>query len=205
MSAAMKKGEDYAILEKAGLPVPIYGVFDASCLTGKSEDLRRCVQRILTEGSGLFGVRTEPKENLSPLGNYPHYMPLHNLDEVIKAIKQNERKHPKNQWWYLVNEAFLNYEWNAVVKLTKDGSLPGYWKLDGEVNLTDNLPLRPSLDNTKNVIRAQNWSGTDAANIRKLVLQAGLFETFLEISKVKTPKGSRLVFWGTRGGTPGKH
>ncbi len=201
----MKKGEDYAVLENAGLPVPIYGVFDASCLTEKSEDLRRCVQRILAEGSGLMGVRTEPKKNPSPLGNYPHYMPLHNLDEVIKAIKQNEREHPKNQWWYLVNEAFLNYEWSAVVKLTKEGSLPGYWKLDGEVNLTDNLPLRPSLDNTKNVIRARDWSGTDAANIRKLILQADLLETFLEISKVKTPKGSRLIFWGTRGGKQSKH
>jgi hypothetical protein len=70
MTEGMRKGEDYAVLQKAGLPVPIYGVFDASCLTDKNEDLRSCVKRILTEGSGLVGVRTEPMDNVSPLGNY---------------------------------------------------------------------------------------------------------------------------------------
>jgi hypothetical protein len=204
MTEGMRKGEDYAILQKAGLPVPIYDVFDASCLTTKKTDLSRCVKRIMTDGSGLIGVRTEPKENLSPLGNYPHYMPLHNLEEVIDSIKRNERENTKHCWWYLVNEAFVNYEWNSVVRLTKDGSLPGYWKLDGEVNVKDNLPLRPALDNTVNVIRACDWTGTDAASVRKQILQSGLVETFLEISKVKTPKGPRLIFWGRRGVTQKK-
>ncbi len=199
MNAGMQKGEDYAILKDAGLPVPIYGVFDNSCLTDKKAELRDCVERILNEGSGLAGVRTEAIGNPSPLGNYPHYMPLHNFDEVISAIKRNERENPQNRWWYLVNEAFLNYAWNAVVKLTREGSLPGHWTLEGEVNLSDNVPLRPALDNMENVIRARRWAGTDAAGVRKKIMQSGIVETFLEISKVKTPQGSRLIFWGRRG------
>lgn len=202
MNQFMKKGKDYAILENAGLPIPIYGVFDASCLTTKRADLCRCVDRIMTDGSHLAGVRTEPKDDSSPLGNYPHYMPLRNLQEVIEAVQRHERENPNMRWWYLVNEAFLEYEWNAVLRLTRDGSLPGYWMLDGEVNLRDNLPLRPSLDDTKNVTRACDWTGSDPAAIRKLILQAALFETFLEISKVKTSKGSRLIFWGRRGVSP---
>lgn len=199
MNAGMKKGEDYAILKNAGLPVPIYGVFDNSCLTGKMVELRQCVERIFTEGSGLAGVRTEPMGTPSPLGNYPHYMPLHNLEEVIDAIKRNERENTQNKWWYLVNEAFIDYAWNAVVKLTKDGTLPGHWTLEGEVNLTDNLPLRDALNNTQNVIRARGWTGTDAAAVRKQIKQSGIVETLLEISKVKSPQGQRLIFWGRRG------
>jgi hypothetical protein len=197
----MKKAEHYAVLKKAGLPIPIYGVFDSSCLTddARKAELRNCVQRILTEGSGLIGVRTEPKERQSDLGDYPHYMPLRSFEEVIEAIKRNEREGSQNNWWYLVNEAFLDYDWNAVVRLTQEGVLPGYWNLDGEVNVTDNVPLRPALANTVNLIRANKWTGRDSAQVRKHILRSGLFETWLEISKVRTPNGKRLVFWGMRG------
>ena len=197
----MIKGEHYIVLRKAGLPTPIYGVFDSSCLIddARKTELRNCVDRILTKGSGLVGVRTEPKEGPSPLGNYPHYMPLRTFDEVTDAIKRNERERPEKQWWYLANEAFLDYEWNAVVKVTQEGSLPGHWLLDGEVNMTDNLPLRPALNNVKNVIRTRMWTGDDHARVRKSILQSGLHETWLEISKVRTLTGPRLVFWGMRG------
>jgi hypothetical protein len=94
----MKKGEDYILLKKAGLPVPIYGVFDSSCLSDKKEGLRNCVKKILTEGSGLIGVRTEPKDTPSPLGNYPHYMPLRSFEEVIEAIKK-KRTRAKSAIW----------------------------------------------------------------------------------------------------------
>lgn len=197
----MKKGEHYVELNNAGLPVPIYGVFDSACLTEaiKKNELRTCVEHILKKGSGLIGVRTEPKEAQSDLGNYPHYMPLHNVEEVIEAIHRNEDEWPQNQWWYLVNEAFLDYEWNAVLKLTQQNSLPGYWKLEGEINVADNVPLRLALANTNNLVQASKWSGRDSAQVRKLVLQSGLLETWLEISKVSTPSGPRLVFWGMRG------
>ena len=58
MNIAMIKGKDYIVLGKAGLPIPIYGVFNSSCLTdeGKKAELRNCVDRILTSGSGLVGV-----------------------------------------------------------------------------------------------------------------------------------------------------
>ena len=202
----MRKGEHYQILKEAGLPIPIHGVFDSTCLTDQLQNaaLRHCVECILREGSNLIGVRTEPKYNPSPLGNYPHLFPLHTLDEVIEAIKQNEQNSPEHQWWYLVNEGFLDYEWNAVVKLTQESSLPGHWLMEGEVNVTDNVPLRPALDNTQNVLRAREWKGSDPANIRKRILRSNLLETWLEISKVRTPKGSRLIFWGMRGAGP-KH
>jgi hypothetical protein len=197
----MKKGEHYVALKKAGLPVPIYGVFDSSCLTddARHAEVRNCVERILAEGSGLIGVRTEPKERKSALGHYPHYMPLRTFEEVIEAIKRNEREGSQNNWWYLVNEAFMDYDWNAVVRLTQEGVLPGHWNLDGEVNVTDNVPLRPALANTVNLIRANKWVGRDSAQVRKYILRSGLLETWLEISKVRTPKGPRLVFWGMRG------
>jgi len=102
----------------------------------------------------------------------------------------------------LINEAFLNYEWNAVLKLTQRGSLPGYWRLEGEVNMIDNLPLRPALENTANLIPANKWIGRDSGYLRKQILQSGLFDTWLEISKVCTPGGSRLIFWGMRGRIP---
>ena len=128
----MKKGEDYDMLKAAGLPVPIYGVFDGSSLIGDdaNADLRSCVDKILNRGSGLIGVRTEPKARTSPLGNYPHYMPLRSLNEVISTIRENELIEPVHYWWYLINEAFLDYEWNAVVKVSRDGAMPGYWNLD---------------------------------------------------------------------------
>lgn len=196
----MKKSEDYHILKEAGLPVPIHGVFDSSCLTSRDENARLqcCVERILTEGSNLIGVRTEPKGNRSPLGNYPHLFPLHTFEEVITAIQRNEREHPHNQWWYLANEGFLDYEWNAVIKLSQEGPLPGHWQLHGEVNVTDNLPLRLALDDVTNVLRANKWKGKDPADLRKRILRSGLLDTWLEISKVRTPKGPRLVFWGIR-------
>jgi len=197
----MKKGEDYLVLKSAGLPIPIYGVFDSSCLTDnvRTAELQHCVDRILTEGSGLIGIRTEPKERQSALGDYPHYMPLRTFEEAIEAIKRNDRERPQNHWWYLVNEAFLDYEWNAVVKLTQEGPLPGHWNLDGELNVTDNLPLRQALANAVNLIPASKWAGIDSAQVRKDILRSGLLETWLEISKVRTPKGPRLVFWGMRG------
>ena len=166
----MKKGEHYCVLKSAGLPIPIYGVFDSSCLTDnvRRVSLRNCVERILAEGSGLIGVRTEPKGCQSALGDYPHYMPLRAFEDVIEAIERNEREWSQNHWWYLVNEAFLDYEWNAVVKLTQEGLLPGYWNLDGEVNVTDNLPLRPALANAANLIRANKWTGIDSAEVRKV-------------------------------------
>jgi hypothetical protein len=174
----MKKGEHYQALKTAGLPIPMYGVFDSSCLKDAAQKkvLEQCVNRILTEGSGLVGVRTEPVENKSPLGNYPHLFPLHTFNEVIEAIEQNEREFPENHWWYLVNEGFLDYEWSAVVKLTQESSLPGHWLLDGEVNLTDNLPLRLALDNTTNILRARDWKGSDPANIRKRILRSNLLD-----------------------------
>jgi hypothetical protein len=126
-------------------------------------------------------------------------MPLRTFDEVVEAIERNEREWPQQQWWYLINEAFLDYEWNAVVKLTRDGSLPGHWLLDGEVNFTDNVPLRPALDTVAHVFRASQWKGIDPADIRKRILRSGLVDVWLEISKVRTPQGPRLVFWGMRG------
>jgi hypothetical protein len=199
----MKKGEHYSVLKSAGLPIPIYGVFDSSCLTdvAKKIELQNCIGRILEEGSGLIGVRTEPKERQSALGDYPHYMPLRSYKDVIGAINRNERERPHHHWWYLVNEAFLEYDWNAVIKLTQEGVLPGYWNLAGEVNAKDNLPLRPALANTVNLIPAGKWTGRDSAQVRKHILRSGLLETWLEISKVRTPKGSRLIFWGMRGTT----
>ncbi len=200
MNGDMKKAEHYIVLKNAGLPIPIYGVFDSSCLSDnvRNSELRNCVERILTEGSGLIGVRTEPKAARSALGNYPHYMPLRTFEEVTEAIKRNECEWPQHHWWYLVNEAFLDYEWNAVVRLTQEGSLPGYWNLDGEVNVTDNVPLRVALGNAVNLIPANKWTGSDSAQIRKYILRAGLIERWVEISKVRTPKGPRLVFWGMR-------
>jgi hypothetical protein len=197
----MLKGQHYRTLQEAGLPVPIYGVFDRSCLTEEAEigELGRCVGRILKEGSGLVGVRTEPKTSASPLGNYPHYMPLRFLEEVRQAIKGNEREHAEMNWWYLVNEAFLDYSWNAVVRVTQRGVLPGHWLLDGEVNVQDSLPLRLALNNTTHVLPAHEWKGTDAAGLRKQILRSGLLENWLEVSKVRTPRGPRLVFWGLRG------
>jgi hypothetical protein len=128
-------------------------------------------------------------------------MPLRTFANVVEAIKRNEDEWPQQRWWYLVNEAFVDYEWNAVVKLTRDGSLPGHWLLDGEVNVTDNLPLRPALDDPANVLRASRWKGSDPADIRKLILRSGLLETWFEISKVRTSNGSRVIFWGMRGFT----
>jgi hypothetical protein len=52
-----------------------------------------------------------------------------------------------------------------------------------------------------NVILASKWKGNDAADIRKRILRSGLLDTWLEISKVRTPKGPRLIFWGMRGTT----
>lgn len=139
--AKMKKGDDYAMLKAAGLAVPIYGVFDASCLTDRAAraTLSSCVEQILSGGSGLIGVRTEPKTDVSPLGNYPHYMPLRTFGEVIETIGGNERTKGEYQWWYLVNEAFLDYDWNAVVRVGQDGTMPGYWRLDGDDAEVTNL------------------------------------------------------------------
>lgn len=197
----MKKSLDYIELKNAGLPVPIYGVFDSSCLNNgvKALELKACVEKILTDGSGLVGVRTEPKEDHSMLGNYPHYMPLRSFGEVLETIKENEREWPLMEWWYLVNEAFLDYAWNAVVKLTQQSSLPGHWRLEGEINLTDNVPLRIALAHSVNLMPASKWTGSDSAQIRKQILNSGLLEVWLEISKVQTTKGPRFVFWGMRG------
>jgi hypothetical protein len=199
----VKKGQDYIELKNAGLPVPIYAVFDSSCLNNevKTFELQSCVEKILTDGSGLVGVRTEPKEAQSILGNYPHYMPLRSFGEVLEAIRRNEREWLRLKWWYLVNEAFLDYGWNAVVKLTQQSSLPGHWRLEGEINLTDNLPLRPALAHASNLMPASKWIGSDSAQIRKQILNSGLLERWLEVSKVHTPKGPRFVFWGMRGTT----
>ena len=186
MSDVMEKGEHYRILKDAGLPVPIYGVFDSDSIkdAAKKTILRKCVNRILTEGSGLIGVRTEPKTSRSSLGGYPHYMPLRSFEEVVDAIKKNERSLPKRQWWYLVNEAFTDYAWSAVLRLTQEGVLPGHWALDGEVNLTDNLPLRPALDSAEKITRARDWKGRDAAQIRRLILQSDLLEEWIEIRQM---------------------
>lgn len=196
----MRKGERYRAFEEVGLPVPIYGVFDSSCLLDKAKrsELERCVHKILTEGSGLVGVRTERMQASSHMWDEPHYMPLRSLNEVVQAIARNERESPQWRWWYLVNEAFLDYEWNAVVRVTERGHLPGFWTLDGEVNTVDSLPLRPSLANLCNVRPASGWYGADSAALRRMILSTGLVETWLEISKVITPKGARLIFWGTR-------
>lgn len=199
--AIMKKGEHYKILANAGLPIPLYRVFDSKCLSNpvKANELRLFVDQILTDGSGLIGVRTEPKERISPLGNYPHLFPLRSHDEVIGAMREHEAQWPQNSWWYLVNEGFLEYEWNAVVRLTQDGPLPGHWQLGGEVNVTDNAPLRPALENTTHIIQANNWKGSDPAELRKRILRSGLLNEWLEVSKVRTAKGPRLIFWGMRG------
>lgn len=197
----MRKAEDYRVLHGAGLSVPIYDVFDSACLSSGEfrERLEACVRRILSEGSGLVGVRTEPKEKSSPLGNYPHYMPLQSLAEVVQAIRQNEREWSASSWWYLVNEAFVEYKWNAVVRVTQTGSLPGHWQLDGEVNLEDNVPLRPALtEQMRNVIPALKWRGDDPAGLRKMIVRSGLLERWLEVSKVSSARGERIVFWGMR-------
>ncbi len=197
----MQKAKDYLVLHGAGLSVPIYDVFDSTCLMpgGAGEKLESCVRRILSEGSGLVGVRTEPKEDSSPLGTYPHYMPLQSLAEVVEAIRENEREWSASSWWYLVNEAFVEYKWNAVVRVTQKGSLPGHWQLDGEVNLEDNVPLRPALtEQMRNVIPVLQWRGADPAGLRKMIVRSGLLEEWIEVSKVSSARGDRIIFWGMR-------
>ena len=197
----MLKAQHYRELAEAGLPVPIYGVFDSSCLSDERQamQLSLCVDHILSHGSSLIGVRTEPKGTVSPLGNYPHYMPLRSLDEVRGAVQKNESTQTGHTWWYLVNEAFVDYCWNAVVRVTQEAALPGHWLLDGEVNFTDNLPLRPALTNMANVLPVRSWKGDDPGGLRKEILKSGLVETWIEVSKVRTATAPRLVFWGLRG------
>ena len=195
----MKKAKHYKILKSAGLPTPIFDVFDQDSLKkGGKRRLKELVLMIKEKGSGLIGVRTEPKSNLSLLGSYPHYMPLKSFEEVLEKINENEVRHPDIIWWYLVNEAFVSYGWNAAISVTEKFYKPGGPRLYGEVNLIDDMPLRDALNNTSNLTPANEWYEHWPMLIRKMILRSGLVETCLEISLVKDKNTERLIFWGIR-------
>lgn len=220
----MKKARDYFALRDAGFSVPTFGVFDHTCLVRKTEyqKLSTCVEEILSYGSGMIGLRTEPKESalsgphiidknsifvsirsrppktLAGLGGFPHYMPLTSMNSVVAAMEEVEREFPFVSWWFLVNEAFDSYKWNAVVRVTSKLMLPGGLRLDGEVNFIDNLPLRPALQNVSHLSQARNWYGDWPARLREIIIQNGLLETWIEVSLVLSKGTERLIFWGLR-------
>lgn len=196
----MKKGNDYKRLKLGGLPIPDFGVFDDRCLRDPSESnrLAKLIDQILINGSGQIGLRTEPKEKTSPLANYPHLMPLKSDKQVRQAIATVIRAHPNHSWWFLVNEAFTDYEWNAVVMVTNRLTLPGGPRLIGEVNIKDNLPLREAMATSSNCTNAKDWRGSDAQWLRSEILRSGVLEEWLEVSSVHSRGTHRKVFWGMR-------
>lgn len=92
----MRKARDYELLADADLPIPRFCVFDsnAMCEGAERARLELCVAAILRDGSGLVGIRTEPKQPISRMGNYPHYMPLSTLETVLEALAQMKRAIP---------------------------------------------------------------------------------------------------------------
>ena len=196
----MKKGRDYKRLQQGGLPIPDYEVFVDRCLSDRDEAgrLSQLIQRILTRDSGYVGVRTEPKEEVSSVGNYPHIMPLCTEEQVRQAMSEVLHDHPNHSWWFLVNEAFTEYQWNAVVMVSDRLALPGGPRLTGEVNDKDNLPLREALARTANCSRVEDWGRPDAQWLRSAILHSGLLNEWLEISSVYSRGALRKVFWGMR-------
>jgi hypothetical protein len=200
LNGRMRKAVDYLVLSRCGLPVPKFDVFDDSCLTD-SEQLSRLgkiVADIKFSGSGQIGLRTEPKGNRSLIHNYPHYMPLRSMEDVLKAMRMTMENAPGVHWWFLVNEAFTSYRWNAVVRVTDQLLLPGGLRLDGEVNLIDNIPLRPAMANTMNLAPAKGWYGEWPSTLREMIISSGLINIWLEISLVSSNGTDRLIFWGMR-------
>ena len=196
----MKKGRDYERLQQGGLPIPDYEVFDDRCLDDHDEveRLSQLIERIVTRGSGSVGLRTEPKEEASPLANYPHIMPLGTEEQVRQAMCEVLHDHPNHSWWFLVNEAFTEYQWNAVVMVSDRLSLPGGPRLTGEVNDEDNLPLREGLARTVNCSRVEDWERPDAQWLRSAIVRSGLLNEWLEVSAVYDRGALRKVFWGMR-------
>lgn len=194
----MVKAQHYVKLQEIGLPVPIYGVFDANCLCWPYEErkLYDVCSDIILKGSGRIGVRTEPKKNLSPLGRYPHYMPLFSFTEVKEAMERCLIENNKDDWWFLVNEAFEQNTWNAVVQLVPQGRL-GRPELVGEVNPVDDMPLRPAMKSS-NIISVSDWHCQDKVTLHYMLLDAGLFNTYCEVSRMTSRGQSKIIFWGMR-------
>jgi hypothetical protein len=200
LNGRMRKAVDYLVLSRCGLPVPKFDVFDDSCFHDEEQlsRLRKLVAEIKRNGSGQIGLRTEPKGGLSPNHNYPHYMPLQSVEEILGDMKRTMEEHPEHSWWFLVNEAFTDYFWNAVVRVTDETLLPGGLRLDGDVNLADNKPLRPAMGNTENLQPASQWYGRWPATLRQMIISSGLIDMWLEVSLVNLQGAERLVFWGMR-------
>jgi len=196
----MRKAWDYYAFRALGLPIPLFDVFDDRALHNQRDRRRLAgiVDRILSRGSGQIGVRTEPKGVASLIHNYPHFMPLRDLRAVEKAMCSVQKSFPDLDWWFLVNEAFSSYHWNAVIKLTDLLPLPGGLRIDGEVNLLDDLPLRAAMDNTQHLTPARLWRGDWPARLRHIIIRSGLTERWIEVSLVRTNDANRLVFWGLR-------
>jgi hypothetical protein len=196
----MKKGQDYARLSGAGLPIPFYDVFDDRCLDDRreSERLAAIVKKILRHGSGRVGVRTETKDEGSSLTNCPHIMPLQTEEQVRLAMTEVLAAYPEYDWWFLVNEAFTSYEWNAVVMVTDQLKLPGGPRLTGEINDKDDLPLRQAMARTENCSTAENWKHPDSQWLRLTILRSGILNEWLEVSSVSSRGTSQRIFWGMR-------
>lgn len=196
----MNKANDYKILEKVGLPIPIYDVFgDANNLSSNEKKrLKSVVDRILSTGSGYIGLRTEPKQYASALGNYPHIMPLQSVDAIVEAMQRVRKENPQISWWFLVNEAFTEYLWSAVVMLTDSELRPGGPHLVGEVNTTDNLPLRDAMERSDHCIPIEIWHSKDSSWLRSAIARSGLLDTWLEVTAVRSKGKVRRVFWGMR-------
>lgn len=125
-------------------------------------------------------------------------MPLRTEDDVRRAMQGLLRDHPKQSWWLLVNEAFTEYEWNAVAMVTDRLALAGGLRLVGEVNDRDNLPLREALAITGNCTDLQTWRHVDAQWLRSVILRSGSVNEWLEVSSVYARGTPRKVFWGMR-------
>ena len=175
-------------------------MFDKSCLHDPDESARlsALVKQILLDGSGQLGLRTEPKEGVSPLGNYPHIMPLVDEREVRRAMETVLGDHPGRAWWFLVNEAFTEYEWNAVVMVTHESGMTRGLRLIGEVNDQDNLPLREAMDLSANLTTLESWKHSDKEWLRSVITMGGLLNEWLEVSSVYARGHGRKVFWGMR-------
>jgi hypothetical protein len=184
-------------IEDWGLPTVIYDFFQVSDIG--TERLRYHVDRVLS-ASGYVGVRTEPKDDPSPLGDYPHGFPFQSLPDVeqfMLHVAKGRYGYPNSEWWFLVNEAFVDYRWNGIIAL---GRVHGRPSLLGEINTVDNAPLREALRNASNVQDIANWRGPDKARLFDLLKRASLEDRWFEVSKVVL--GERIVFWGMRRGSP---
>ena len=195
----MRKARTQEILRGAGLPTPIFWcVQDKYLLTNpKDPEFLRVCEEIVNEGSGRLGVRTEPIDGGSPTGSYPcsrlGYTPESVLDYVRDLPKE------PSGWWIMVTEAFNDNQWNAVVRVSTELYEPGQPRLEGEINLIDQVMLRPAMANVHNLVNVLRWRHPIAAKLRKMILRSGILEDYLEISCCPTPKHpNRLVFWGVR-------